>query len=787
MTTSEPDRRKGARVLGNDPFLFDDVDDLRARVAADRLGGGRRTELWNLLRNSARNAPADFGWFVPFVAVVTRDPDDIERARQVVFTYLDKLDPMSFCSGLQFHFWCFAFPHAKVALYFQWLCTIGAFSEDEQERIADQLVAYHFVNFYYGMRTKPEPECVDNQALSLCLSTTIVGYLFSQGDSPSEMAKLMLRDGLRRLPGLLADMPPSGYTGEGSSYMDCVNGPAVPLAVEVLERITGRSGLLFERLGAQGAQPVSVLRMVARSFMPGGLLLPWDNYGYQFGVRSTLAYGARRTGEPIFRRVLETECIWTYDIGIGWAYDDLVWTQIWWPEDAAAAADDDAGAGPAEDDGRNWYEPLAGGTLVSTDGNHYAVQMWDQSAPDIPTRSHVNPNALLFNGFRTPISADGSPSPDVPHRFQFDDTWRQVDFLAIDTESRYNYGDGCLGPHSVIVVDGDESMRAHSDYPQTASSDYDANDRWVEADVTPIYRENFPDLVQVRRRTQLHLDRIFTVEDLVVSEDGEHDVSSRFLFRPDVRLTPQGIRVETPEGVSLQLIDLLNDNEIFIESVENHPHKPDGRSVLVDFSLRGREVRRLFVGLISRTVAVESELADFRVVADLGHVLTYARASAALWASPTLVPLRLPAYMEADLPNATRWWYARTVDKRPGPSWLRLPVGMHAPLLYVDGNEVDLSSYAHSMDLIAPLVRLPDGLDAKSTVEVMLRVDVPKGHYDGQGDGTIGMTGGIAMAYPVREEVIESAAFVDGMVTVTTNVEDYCFPYRLATSDGVRR
>ena len=49
--------------------------------------------------------------------------------------------------------------------------------------------------------------------------------------------------------------------------------------------------------------------------------------------------------------------------------------------------------------------------------------------------------------------------------------------------------------HSVIVVDGDESMRAHSDYPQTASSDYDADDRWVEADVTPIYRENFPDLV----------------------------------------------------------------------------------------------------------------------------------------------------------------------------------------------------------------------------------------------------------------------------------------------------
>jgi Heparinase II/III-like protein len=566
--------------------------------------------------------------------------------------------------------------------------------------------------------------------------------------------------------------------------MDCVNGPAVPLAVEVLERVTGRRGLLFDRLGPDGAKPVSVLRMVARSFMPGGLLLPWDNYGYQWGVRSTLAYGARTTGEPIFRRVLENECIWTYDIGIGWAYDDLVWTLIWWPDAPTAEADMDVEAdveaeGAAADDGLNWYEPLAGGTLVSADGDRYVMQMWDQSAPGIPTRSHVNPNALLFNGFRTPISADGAPTPESSHRFQFDDTWRQVDFLAIDTESRYNYGDGCAGAHSVIVVDGAESMRAHADYPQTAASGYDGAEGWIEADVTPIYRENFPDLVEVRRRTQLHLDKVFTVEDSVVSASEEHLVTSRFLFRPDVRPLPGGIRVETPEGVTLQLVEILGGDEVAVEPVANHPHKPDGRSVLVDFSRRGREVRRLFVGLISRTVAVDSELADFRVVADADRDLTYERACAALRESPTVVPMRLPAYMEADLPNATRWWYARRVAKRPGGSWLRLPVGMHDPRLFVDGHEVDLSAYSRSMDLVAPLVRVPASIEAAESIDVVLRVDVPKGHYDGQGDGTIGMTGGMGVAYPVREEVVETAKLDGGCLTVTTNLDVYRIPYEL--------
>jgi hypothetical protein len=749
-------------VLDPRPFLLDDLDALRTELAGLGPDDGRRFELWRTVRDSARRAPAGFPWFAPFVAIVTRESADIERAREVVFTYLAKLDAMSFSTGLQFHFWCFAFPHAKIALYFKWLCSIGAFTDDEARRISERLVGYHFINFFYGMRTKPEPDCVDNQALSLCLSTTIVGHLFAHGDRPSRMAQIMLRDGLRRLPGMLANMPHSGYSGEGSSYMDCVHGPAVPLAVEVLERVGGYRRVLEEPLGDGLARPVNVLRMVARSCMPGGLLLPWDNYGYQFGVRSALAYGARRTGEEAFFRVLEEECTWTYDIGIGWAYDDLVWTLIWWPNDRPAGVQADASAW------RDWYEPLAGAAFTSRDGHRYVMQMWDESTPDVPTRGHVNPNAVLFNGFRVPISADGSPVAEASHRFQFDDTWRRVGFLAMNTDTRYNYGDGCAGAHSVVLVDGLEGMRAHGTYDQVAATAHDAQQRWVWADVTPIYRENVPDVREVSRRTQLHGDRLVTIVDRVRADD-QHLVTSRFLFRPEVTAVPGGVRVRTPEGVTLQLVEALGGCGVTIEEVANHPAKPDGRSVLVDFTTSGAAVCRLFVALISRDVQVCDRVGSVAVIADPDERLTREAATAALIRTPTRVPMQRPAYLEADVPDARRWWYRTVVHKRPGPAWLQLPLGMHDPQLYLNGEHVDLSPFRRSMQLIAPTVAIPEHLDNAVEIDLVLRVDVPQSHYDGRGDGTIGLTGGIGVGYPVEEEVIQSTTYTDGELVVETS------------------
>ena len=157
------------------------------------------------------------------------------------------------------------------------------------------------------------------------------------------------------------------------------------------------------------------------------------------------------------------------------------------------------------------------------------------------------------------------------------------------------------------------------------------------------------------------------------------------------------------------------------------------------------------------------------VIPDLDESLTFETAGEALVRTPNRVPMQLPAYLEADLPNARRWWYRTTVHKDPGPAWLRLPVGMHEPRLFLDDKEVDLSPFRSSMELIAPTVAIPDHLEAADEIDVVLRVDVPQSHYDGLGDGTIGLTGGIGVGYPVEEEVILSTTYADGELVVQTS------------------
>lgn len=758
-------------MLLNQPLFIDNIDELRRSVLTLEGTQGRRAELWRVLKNSARAAPLNYPWFTPFVALITGEVQDIENAKTVIRTYISKLDPMTFSTGLQFHFWCFAFPHAKWSLYFQWLCTLGAFDAAEQEEIAQQLIQYHFLNFFYGLRTKPEPECVDNQALSLAFSNALVGYIFGQGKNPSHMAQRMFEDGVRRLPTMIGDMPISGYSGEGSSYMDCVNGPAIPLAVELLERITGESGLLYQPLSDGGCLPISVLRMVAREWMPGGLLLPWDNYGYQFGVRSPIAYAALHTGERLYYDILEKECIWTYDIGVGWAYDDLPWTLIWWPEKAAKDASQD----------RSWFEPDVGGALVSLDHNVYLMQMWDESAPEIPTRAHANPNAVLFNGFGVPLSADGSPAPEGSPRFRFADTFRQVTFLTMGGEDTYNYGDGCGGAHSIILIDNWEGLRVFAERPQFRHSKHDPAQKSILCDVTPFYQERYPDVITVQRKSTLCADRFFVVEDWVAFAK-PHRITSRFLLRPDCVPCADGVKIQTAEGVTLHLVELLNassEQQIQTEEVASHPFKPDRRSLIADFSVDGEQAHRLFIAWISTTIAPTTYLNDFQAVPDPLSALTFAEIVPRLAQSSLRLPMNLPAHMEAELPIVKRWWYRKVAAKQRGKCWLRLPVGMAQPQLFLNGQQVDLTPWQTSGELIAPTVPLPAHWEDADEIEIILRTDIPTSHYEGGGDGTMGMTGGIILCYPQAEEQLLSASYAHGQIRLVTDQQSYQVSYAL--------
>ena len=735
------------------PFYIDDLSLLREKLARAERDGTLMGRVWGSVRRRSRAAPGTFPWFAPFVALITGAEDDLEAARQAIRNYVATFDQLGFTMGLQFHFWCFAFPHARWALYFQWLDAIGAWDETERKYLSEKLVLFQFHNFFYGMRTKPEPQCVDNQTMSLCYSNALVGHLFGQSPTCSATAERMRVDGMRRLPDMIGGMPPGGYSGEGSTYMDYVVGPSVPLIIELLERSEGEDW--FTRaLPPNGGSAESIVRMIAREWMPNGLLLPWDHYGYALPVRSTIAYGAYRTGNPIYTDLLEHHADWSHEVSIGWGYDDLVWTLLWWPDERPTSTSRTAFP--------SWAAPDVGGALVSGDATLYLLQMWDHSTPKMPGRAHVNPNALALSAYGSPLTTDGVVARDCD-AFNFEDTWHEV-HNADSNMRRYNYGSGCAGAHGVLLVDGWEGMRAFGEYEQASLVEFDETGKSVTGDVTPIYRERYADARTIRRRSRLCGDRFWLIEDLARFE-GEHDVSARWYFRPGVAVADGGVTVETAEGARLCLRPLLGAGEPRLRRIEGYPDRLDGASFQVDFTQRGSECRGLWLAWPEQTRRELADIADgWQAMDDPGRSLEYGQAAQGLQGSRTRLPFTQPAFMLSDQPLTSRWWYRKVIEAPIGPWWLRLPRGLRSACLWVNGQEIDLAPSHPLSNLMQPQVAMPTGLTGG--VEIVVRCDCGVSQYGKDDEGGTGFWGRPAVLGYVEPAALVSAAYSDGVVSI---------------------
>jgi len=743
------------------PFYISDVEALRGKLARAERDGTLMGRVWASVKRRARAdgacaaRPARFPWFTPLVALVTGDGRDVENARGAVRGYAGTLDKLGFTTGLHFHFWCFAFPHARWSLYFQWLQSLGAWQPDEERRLREQLISFQFVNFFSGLRTKPEPETVDNQTMSLALSNGLVGHLFRRPPCSSAIAQRMYDDGIRRLPSMIGGMPESGYSGEGSTYQDFVVGPSVPYIVELLERTEG--GEWFSRsLPPNGGSARSITRLIAREWMPGGLLLPWDHYGYQLPCRSTIAYAAHRTGDPWFSELLEKHAGWSHDVNIGWGSDDLVWSLIWWPEKHGQHT---GKAFPS------WCEPEIGAALVSDDASLYLMQMWDPSTPVCPSRAHVNPNSIILSAWGSPLTIDGVPSPQCT-AFNFDDTWRDVGYMDMHRR-KFNFGSGCGGSHSVIIVDGWEGLRAQASYRQAGLAEFNEAESSVTADATPIYRERLPDTRQVVRRSRLCEGRFWLIEDLVRFER-EHDVAARWFFRPDVTEAPRGVVIDTAEGVRLHFLPLLGPDAKTMKTVPGYPDRLDGGSVMVDFHQRGSECRWLWLAWPEQTRDVREDVADgWLAAADPDESLDFVGAVDALQRSTLRLPFTRPAFLLADAPVARRWWYRRTISPPRGRRWwLRLPRQLGDARLWVNGKEIDLQPHKLRMQLLAPHVEMPP---ANGDADVLVCCTVSCSQLERHGDISQSFEGRPAILVPRDVSGVREASCRDGTVTVETS------------------
>ncbi|HCE46955.1 MAG TPA: hypothetical protein DET40_25695 [Lentisphaeria bacterium] len=738
------------------PFYIDDIDVLREKLFRAKRDGTLMGRVWDSVIRRSRNAPAQFPWFTPFVALITCEQKDIENAKDAIRNYVATLDPQTFGMGLQFHFWCFAFPHARWSLYFHWLCEIGAWDAAEEKKLKEELLTFQYINFFYGMRTKPEPECVDNQTMSLCFSNALLGHLFSE----SAMAKRMYVDGIRRLPSLIGGIPTSGYSGEGSTYMDCVVGPSIPFIVELLERSSGESW--FDKsLPPHGGSADKVCRMIANEWMSSGLLLPWDHYGYTLPVRSCIAYAAHRSSDPFYGELLERQANWSYDQSIGWGYDDLVWSLIWWPENKKQERAKFA----------SWSEPEVGAALVSDDAQLYLMQMWDESTPVYPTRAHVNPNSLILSAYGSPLTIDGVPDKECT-AFKFEDTWREVSYMDIGSSRKFNFGAGCGGAHSVILVDNWEGMRAFTEYRQATMTAFSEKEKSVTSDVTPIYREKFPDAKAVRRRSRLCCERFWLIEDLAVFAN-EHKVTSRFFLRPNVIGSECGIKIETAEGVRLSLIPLLGPDKMTSTPIKGYPDRLDGESIMVDFTQQGKECRWLWLLWPEATRRTEADVSEnWQAIPDAAGNLVLDAAIKLLGANPISIPLTIPPYLQRDLPVVRRWWFRRTINIPAATSWLRLPKQMLNLRMWINGKEIDTSSHKMRMNLMEPDISIPNQLQGND-VEVVLCCDTGYSQYAPDGNGGGGFYGKPLILVEEPVSGIEYAQYKDGAVGIRAGGKDF--------------
>ncbi len=719
-----------------------DIDATRAKLSS---ATGRMAQVWDLVRRLAHAHPDKNPWLTPFVALMERDPAMVQHARDAIAGHLDSAQEKAEC-GYLFNIWCFAFPHCRWAIWFDLLRQAGIYSDTEAEELAARFLLIQHRDHHAGLQVKPFPGCADNQVASLCLSSLVVGTLFADGPGDGHLARRLREESAPRLESMIGGMPPSGYSGEGSTYQGLIVAFATPFLLEMLERERGRD--LFDTpLQPEGTSAADVLRMTSRLWMPGGLLLPWDDYGYQYGITAPLAYLAHRDGDRHCLALLEHEAPWSrVNAGsAGWGFDEVVWTLAWWPETAAP----DLAWKP-------WTNGPVGGTLVDPPGRCYLMQMWDPTSP-MCVRSQVNPNSLVLTVDGIPLMADGTPGAKCA-ALSFPGAVYERNFGA-GAFQRMNLSKGCGGSHTCILVDGWEGFRpTHEDY--APSHLVESPDGQLVGDVTGLYRDAYPDCRVVRRRSTLVDNRFWLVEDLAAFEQ-PHNLDSRWYFRPGVTAAAGGIDLETPEGATLQMRSLLEPVTSSITRIEGFPRHPDGASDRVDVTTQTREGRWLWVlwpgeprkPLTELTGGWRAGPVELDATCDL---------LAALPNSP-VHPGDVP-WLQADVPVTTAWGFHRTVDvPADQPWWLRLPRGLSTNVhLWIDGAPVPIP---RSPAGLVP-IHLPGPATDHGQVTVSLILDYCVGQGAKEENASWPNTPLAVCVAPTMPR-LHKAVFADDHVTIT--------------------
>jgi hypothetical protein len=488
---------------------------------------------------------------------------------------------------VQFQPWCCSFPHARWAIWFDVLRQCGGWSEREQQTAAAAFLSIQMRDFHSGMLIKPFPECVDNQSLSLCLSSMVIGQLFAHEPGMANFANQLCTEAAERALTLIGAIPASGYSGEGSCYQCQTVANITVFMLKCLERADGVDW--FDReLPPNGVSPRAILEVVMRSWMPGGLFLPWDDHGFDFwSTKAPMIYLAARTGDRALMARLIEQLNWSAHFLTAWGRDDTAWVLVHWPD---WAIEENPSAPRGYD---SWAHRDIGGALCNASESAFLFQMWDPASA-IPLRSHVNPNALVLVADGIPLTVDGGVDPAVCKSFDFSETSYEVQFMSREP-TKISFGKGCGGAHGVLLVDDDQTLRpADNDYDPQLLVHFQGDPPEIIGDVTGLYRSTVRGTRLVRRRSQLIENRAWLVEDLIAF-DRAHAVTSRWYFRPGVEPAENGVVLTTAEGVRLTMRSLLAPAQPTITRIEGMPWQLENFCDRVDDRREGEIVRWLWL------------------------------------------------------------------------------------------------------------------------------------------------------------------------------------------------
>lgn len=591
--------RAGRMPFGNlrspcaHPLFLGEPDRLR-----DKLAGatGLLARYWADYRERLLQDPGRRPHLVFLPALLTGE--GLEDARSAILECGRRLAQEDAAGDVQFHTWCRSGTVIRQAVYFDWLASRQAWSRAETEEAAEAFLGFAFKHAYPVLTSRTRT--CNNQPLAMALNCAVLGYVFGCKHADHPTGRFLFEYGTQRILDLLGLFPQDGYGGEGSTYTSLVNTPlAFWIAGFLSETLAG--DWIDRPFPPNGATLRRIVEMEQRLVSPGGLMPPWDHYGWQKPANaSPFAYLARVTGSPEYLAMIPAFNLWEAGGGLAWGHDDPLWTLVWWPEAFKTYANTQP---PAERFG--WFLPRTGAALDDPQRRARLMQVWDACADGISglCRMQSNPNHLMFDYAGEPVFQDGVEAKDAhPWSFSEDEVFAALTDEQRSRYTRYVLGNGTstdglqsllttvstglTGAANAVVVDeepwhwpGRRCVGRADGYVRTAGL------QAVSADCAEFYHSRY-DIGQARRTSAWSTALGFGVVLDSLKSARSHAWRWQVHLRPDTTLEGRTARVNLPGGRHV-LLAWEAGPTVRLTSLPGFPRTEEGASARLELCLQG--------------------------------------------------------------------------------------------------------------------------------------------------------------------------------------------------------